>query len=46
MKKEKKENQGYYEFECWHEDKYGEKWARQTYVAETPGKAKSAHYEY
>ena len=34
-----------FEFECWH-DNNGEQWAKQNYIAETPGKAKRQHYEY
>lgn len=45
-KNNEKKKQGWYEFECWHENECGEKWAKQTYIAETPGKAKFAHYEY
>lgn len=35
-----------FEFECWHEDRGGEKWCVHRYVAETPAKAKSQHYHY
>lgn len=35
-----------YEFECWHEDSHGEKWATQRYVAKTAAKAKVQHYHY
>lgn len=35
-----------FEFECWHEDKYGDQWCKRSYIAETPSKAKSYHYQY
>jgi len=35
-----------FEFECWHEFSYGEPWCKQTYIAETAGKAKAQHYHY
>lgn len=34
-----------FEFECWHEFDC-ERWGVQRYIAETPGKAKSQHYQY
>lgn len=45
MGKEKKENQGLYEFECWHEFDF-ERWGVQRYIAESHAKAKAQHYEY
>lgn len=35
-----------FEFECWHENSHGEKWALQRYIAETSAKAKAQHYNY